>query len=73
MLLNILLAANQKMILASEGVGSISKDDEKIVSFFALASSPFAATIILGVFAILVVAVAYVLIGIILFVLFAYR
>ncbi len=73
MFLNILLAANQKMILANEGVGSVSNDDEKIVSFFAMASSPIAATVVLGIFVILVVAVAYVLIGIILFTLFAYR
>ncbi|MFA4873100.1 MAG: hypothetical protein WC659_04150 [Patescibacteria group bacterium] len=73
MFLNILLAANQRMILASEGIASVSKDDEKIVSFFAMASSPYAATIILGIFVILVVAVAYVLVGIILFTLFAYR
>lgn len=61
------------MMLAGEGGGSPVPEEEKIVSLFALASSPLAATLILGIFVILVVAVAYVLIGIILFTLFAYR
>ncbi|MEW6610027.1 MAG: hypothetical protein AB1352_00145 [Patescibacteria group bacterium] len=59
--------------LANEEVTPLARGDEKIVSLFALASSPAAATIILGIFAILVAAVAYVLVGIILFTIFAYR
>ncbi|OGL78049.1 hypothetical protein A3J43_01005 [Candidatus Uhrbacteria bacterium RIFCSPHIGHO2_12_FULL_54_23] len=65
------LPENQELIdMASSGVATLDADQQKAVSLLHALASPEASMIVLGVIAILVVAVAYTGIGIILFAMF---